>query len=199
MTLKAFREQLASLMVERTERPFVCDGSPLEAQVFVVGLNPATTLREDFWSFWNDSAGFDRRSFDLKYGAVRPKKSGNRPRIEAITRAFPRGQCLETNIYSSPTKSGPMIKANQKRTAVFEQLIAMVQPKALFIHGAPTYRYFAKLSRDIEGLPDDTPKQIVLWGRNVTVMLRRHRALYTVALSEAESFGQLLASAVRAS
>ena len=64
MTLGEFREQLSALMVDRTERPFVCDGSPLQAQVFVVGLNPATTLREDFWSFWDDSAGFDRGKFD---------------------------------------------------------------------------------------------------------------------------------------
>ena len=194
MTLSEFREQLTALMVERTERPFVCDGSPLQTQVFVVGLNPATTLREDYWSFWSDSTGFDRGNFDRKYGDVRPKKSGNRPRIEAITRAFPKGLCLETNIHSSPTKSGPMLKANQKRTAVFEYLTSVLLPKALFIHGAPTCHYFAKLNSEIEGLPDDTPKHTMLWDRDVIVMLRRRRALYTAAVDEAAELGLLLAT-----
>ena len=198
MTLREFREQLTALMVEQTERPFVCDGSPLRCKVFVVGLNPATTLREEFWSYWDDATGFDRGDFDRKYGDVRPTKSGNRPRIEAITRAFPRGDCLETNIHSSPTKSGPMLKANQKRTAVFEYLTDVLRPKALFIHGAPTCRYFAKLSPDIDGFPDDTPQHTMLWGRNVIVMLRRRRALYTAAVNEAAKLGQLLATAAHA-
>ena len=89
-----------------------------------------------------------------------------------------------------------MLKPNQKRTAVFEYLADVLEPKALFIHGAPTYRYFAKLSPQIEGLPDDTPSSVVLWDRRVIVMLRRRRALYTAAVTEAERYGQLLAKAI---
>jgi hypothetical protein len=45
MDLKEFDRQLRGLLGdEQGLRPFVCQGSPLECQVFIVGLNPATCL-----------------------------------------------------------------------------------------------------------------------------------------------------------
>lgn len=105
MNLAAFRAGVQARMVESTERPFVCDGSPLSARVFIVGFNPATTLPVSFWSFWSDEKGFDRSSFADAYGAVRPTKSGNRPRIEAIASAFLPGACIETTIHCRPSAS----------------------------------------------------------------------------------------------
>jgi len=192
--LSNFRLQLSDLMLEKTERPFVCDGSPLHTWAFVVGLNPATTLRQEFWSFWDDSHGFDRVKFDREYGEVRGTKTGNRPRIEAISKAFPKGACLETNIYPSPTKSAPMLRKDQRRTAVFEFLFNTIQPKALYIHGAPTVRFFGTVNPDLEEFADDTPVRTQLWDRSVTIMLRRRRALYTAACEEATQYGRALAA-----
>lgn len=197
VTLFEFRKQLSKRMFDSRERPFVCDGSPLKTSVFIVGHNPATPLSQEFWSFWNDSSGFDRIKFDLEYKDVRPVKSGNRPRIEEIARAFPTGCCLETNIYSTPTKSAPMLQPDQQRTAAFNFLAETIQPETLFIHGKETTKYFAKLNSAIEGMPDNMPIRTTLWGRDVTVMLRRRRPLYTVAYSEAAQLGQMLASAAR--
>lgn len=193
--LTEFRHQLSTLMLETNERPFVCDGSPLSTWAFVVGLNPATLLQRSFWDFWDDARGFNRAIFEQEYGVLRPTKTGNRPRIEAISRAFPKGACLETNIYASPTKNGPMLRKDQKRTDVFEFLFQSIQPKALFIHGAPTVKFFSSVNPEIGLLDDDVPVSTRLWGKNVTVMLRRKRALYTAAVDQANVYGSILAAA----
>jgi hypothetical protein len=183
-------------MLDKVERPFVCDGSPLQTQMFVVGLNPATALRQNFWCFWDDSRGFDREKFDREYREVRAMKTGNRPRIEAISRAFPRGLCLETNIYSSPTKTAPMLRRDQKRTEAFEFLFRTIQPKALYIHGAPVVQFFTCVNAEIGGFDDDTPIRTRLWDHAIVVMLRRRRALYTASCEAAHEFGRALAASV---
>lgn len=190
-----FRRQLSALMIEQTERPFVCDDSPLNTWAFVVGLNPATPLRSSFWEFWDDSFGFNRATFEKEYGALRPTKTGNRPRIEAVSKAFPKGACLETNIYASPTKSAPMLRPAQKRTAGFEFLFQTIQPRALFIHGAPTVKFFSTVNPELDQIDDDVPVKTQLWGKDVVVMLRRRRALYTAAVDQAHKNGLMLAAA----
>ena len=53
-------------------RPFVCDGSPLDCSVFLVGTNPSTPMpHNSFWDFWRDDYGFDRASFMLAYKETR--------------------------------------------------------------------------------------------------------------------------------
>ena len=32
-------------------RPFVCEGSPIECESFLVGINPASEMSVDFWDF----------------------------------------------------------------------------------------------------------------------------------------------------
>jgi hypothetical protein len=190
-----FRRQLSDIMIEQMERPFVCDGSPLNTLAFVVGLNPATLLSRNFWDFWDDSLGFNRASFDEEYGMLRPTKTGNRPRIEAVSQAFPKGACLETNIYASPTKRAPMLRPDQKRTAGFEFLFQTIQPRALFIHGAETARFFGTVNPELDQVDDDVPVKTQLWGKDVVVMLRRRRALYTAAVDQAHANGLNLAAA----
>ena len=60
LDLSSFEQRLAALIGKPTDlRPFVCDGSPLDCRVFIVGFNPASALDEDFWKFWDPSIGFD--------------------------------------------------------------------------------------------------------------------------------------------
>ena len=59
MKLKQFESELRSLTGPSALRPFVCDGSPLTCRVFIVGINPATSMTTDFWQFWRAGTGFD--------------------------------------------------------------------------------------------------------------------------------------------
>jgi hypothetical protein len=55
-------------------RPFICDGHPLAAEIFIVGFNSATLLDGPFTDFWNVNAGMDLKSFDQLYCAQRQKQ-----------------------------------------------------------------------------------------------------------------------------
>src|SRR5271166_3410947 len=46
-------------------RPFVCEGSPLACDVFIVGVNPATNV--PFWPFWQPSYGFNKKTWWAAY------------------------------------------------------------------------------------------------------------------------------------
>lgn len=196
MELKQFRCSIGALMVEENERPFVCSGSPLQASVFIVGFNPATALEKSFWSYWNDATGFNRELFNADYSKLRAKR-GNRPRIEAVAAAFPKGTCLETNIYSSPTKRAAMLRPEQRRTAVFEFLFNTIQPKALYIHSVAAVKFFSALTPEIASFDDDVAMPTRVMERDVVVMLRRKKALYTMRLDDAKNCGIVLAEAVR--
>lgn len=55
MDIGKFEADLRDLMGSPFhDRPFVCDGSPLDCQVFIVGINAASSMTEDFWDsgFW---------------------------------------------------------------------------------------------------------------------------------------------------
>ena len=52
-------------------RPFVCDGSPLDCRVFLVGINPATEMSGNFWDFWDDDSGFNKEKWRERYDEER--------------------------------------------------------------------------------------------------------------------------------
>ena len=45
------------------ERPFVCDGFPSESVMIVIGENPATSMQNDWWSYWSPTSGFNLDGF----------------------------------------------------------------------------------------------------------------------------------------
>jgi hypothetical protein len=50
VTLDDFERALVALIGRPTDlRPFVCEGSPLTCDVFLVGFNLATTMCRDLW------------------------------------------------------------------------------------------------------------------------------------------------------
>ena len=51
-------------------RPFVCDGFPLECEVFLVGYNPASGQLGDFWQYFNEN-GFGKKQWFRDYKAAR--------------------------------------------------------------------------------------------------------------------------------
>ena len=82
--IEKFEDGLAVLIGAPTDlRPFVCDGSPLTCDVFIVGFNPATTMSADFWQFWSPGMGFDKVAWFEAYKKDRqhkPLKPGKRRR-----------------------------------------------------------------------------------------------------------------------
>ncbi len=168
-TLAQFRTGLSALIVSAHERPFVCSGSPLDCSVFVVGFNPATPLESPFWSFWTDSAGFDRPRFINEYEKARPVK-GVRKRLNAMVQRFPAGAVLETNICSEPTKRASDLKRGDRRTAVFLYLVTTIRPRIVFLHSNEPIKYFRTLlDQPSIALPSHSVVDASLFGAPVKV------------------------------
>lgn len=155
--LSDFSLQLRALAGGHSVRPFVCDGSPLTCSVFIVGLNPATAMSVDFWEFWSDSTGFDksrwldayrneRSSRPLRAGRTRRSKiSPTRRNLDIITESAKPVRCLETNIYSYPTRSAKELKSEHRETEIFDFLMKRIKPALIVTHGVDAERYFREI------------------------------------------------------
>jgi len=55
-------------------RPFISNGSPLDCDSFIVGLNPATELPKPFWSYWDSNNGFNKDVWFKDYVSQRMSK-----------------------------------------------------------------------------------------------------------------------------
>ncbi len=146
--LLAFEAELTDLIGKPTHsRPFVCDGSPLDCGVFIVGFNPATEMTCDFWEFWRPGVGFDkakwcaayvqeRRARSLKPGQRRRSAVSNTRRVlDWIAQELSPLLCLETNLYSVPTSKAADLSAIDKRTDPFRYLLGRIQPRVIVAHG----------------------------------------------------------------
>ncbi|TLX64030.1 hypothetical protein DN820_08445 [Stutzerimonas nosocomialis] len=149
MNLEKFEAELKDLVGKPFhDRPFVCDGSPLDCQVFIVGINAASKMKEDFWDFWRPGYGFDKQAWYRAYLNSRTKTSRTRTAMqivmdEAISMNG-NARFIETNIYSIPTARERMLKREQMSTQVFDFLLETIKPKILLVHGAKPNRYLQK-------------------------------------------------------
>lgn len=174
--LAKFNKEMQSLMIELNVpnlRPFVCDGSPFECEVFIVGLNPATEMSIDPWKYWSDDYGFQKCRWFREYAETyheHQRKAGkkritlmspSRERIECVVRGACPVKCLETNIYAKPSKNKDELKLflkklscdDQKRlTAPFETLLKQVKPKLVVIHGTDAQQHFRQQNQTLEAL-----------------------------------------------
>ncbi len=71
--LAKFDTELRQLL-EKNARPFVCDGSPLACDIFLVGANPATAMNRPFWEFWDSNDGFDKKAWYIEYKRERKER-----------------------------------------------------------------------------------------------------------------------------
>jgi hypothetical protein len=90
-------------------RPFVCDGLPEDCTVIIIGENPVTEMKADWWSFWDDEAGFDLLRFERDYGTLRQGQgkrtfSNTRLRLNRLRGAGL--QCLESNAFWNERADG---------------------------------------------------------------------------------------------
>ena len=144
--IQDFSNELRKLVSPRG-RPFICDGSPLECNVFLIGANPATEMSQPFWNFWSDTAGFDKEAWFSQYLADRAntqlktgKKrrnpiSNTRQRLGWIIEEANPVSCLETNVFSEATETLAELGANQRSTQIFEFLVRQLTPLLLVPHG----------------------------------------------------------------
>lgn len=155
MNLERFASGLADIIGKPSRlRPFVCDGSPLDCQVFLVGHNPATPSDRDFWTDWGPK-GFDKTSWMKAYleeRANRPLKPGKtfRPRISPSRRVIDQVVAaagipiLETNIFAGPSPDMPSLK--ERDIAPFRYLVETLQPAVLVTHGNAAAEAVARLA-----------------------------------------------------
>jgi hypothetical protein len=144
-------------MQDTQERPFICDGSPLAARVFLVGFNPATRLEQPFWSFWDDATGFDRARFMTAYAQTRALR-GVRPRLNAMVEALRPVVTLETNICALPTPRASELTKADRRTAIFRFLVETIRPRVLFLHSNEPIAYVRALMEEPDiDLPELVP------------------------------------------
>ena len=148
IAMDKFEQDLAAIIGKPSGlRPFVCEGSPLKCEAFIVGLNPATEMSADFWSFWRPGVGFDksawfaaylrdRQSRPLKPGKTRRCAVSNTRRVIdwVLDEAAP-VRCLETNIYATPTEQATDLAIANRLTAPFDFLLKSVSPAIVVVHG----------------------------------------------------------------
>lgn len=156
--LQQFEHDLRAVIGEGVGlRPFVCEGSPLECEIFIVGLNAATELSGSFWDFWQPDVGFNRVAWFENYKAERESKllaegktrrvvvSPTRRAIEEIVYAASPVKCLETNLYAVPTARAKELSPEQGDTRVFDFLLEAVKPQIVLLHGDDAAQYEDKL------------------------------------------------------
>lgn len=124
-------------------RPFLCEGSPFGCDIFLVGINPATTT--SFWDYWSPQDGCDKESWITSYLERHGKFSPTRKRIELFFEYSNPLRVLETNIFPFPSVRENELKATYRDTALFDYLIETIQPKIILAHGASAIKHLSKL------------------------------------------------------
>jgi hypothetical protein len=150
----SLREKLKSY---EKPRPLICEGNPLECEIFIVGINSATEMQNDFWSFWSEKIGFNKPKWlesyilERKLKPLKPNKtrrnklSNTRQRIEWIVESIKPFKTLETNLFVKATPTANELMSEDRESSVFEFLLETIKPKIIFIHGNEVIEYFENL------------------------------------------------------
>lgn len=194
-----FKDKLEVLIEANPKlRPFVCDGYPLECEVFIVGINPATSTDSKFLDHWIGSK-FDKEKWFEDYKKERRSKgkqeiSPTRRKIDFIVNeVFKDFKCLETNVYSYATAGVKDLAKDNKKTELFEFLLKDIKPKALFLYGKEPRKYIEK--KYIVDLRGSMPIEIEMEHGKVAVCAIKHVRL--VKKEEIESSAKELISLIK--
>ncbi|WP_318641181.1 hypothetical protein [Flavobacterium ardleyense] len=157
MTLLEFKAELITKLEKFDKpRPLICEGNPLECEIFIVGINAATEMEEDFWQFWKDDYGFNKSEWfesyirerelkSLKSGKARGNKLSNtRQRIEWIVDEIKPFKTLETNLFVKATPTAKELKSEDRKPCVFDFLLQTIKPQIILIHGNEVIKNFNK-------------------------------------------------------
>jgi hypothetical protein len=166
--IESFKADLIDRTTKPTNlRPFVCEGSPLECQAFIVGFNPATEMSGNFWDFWRAGYGFDkarwlaeyveeRKRRPLRPGKTRrPTMSPTRRVIEWVVDGASPVHVLETNLHAVATAMARELGEDQQDTNSLEFLIEKINPQVIVAHGKEAMAYIHGRYPDIRVIPVD--------------------------------------------
>lgn len=155
-----FENQIESLIGRPTGlRPFVCEGSPLECSVFIVGENPATPLSKDWWYYWRPGYGFRKSEWMQDYieeRARRPLKPGKKRRqkvspsrrtINWVVGAAAPVRCLETNVAVEEAETPSDLQGRDAGLAVLDFLLREIRPLVVVTHGDTAIAHVGELAR----------------------------------------------------
>jgi hypothetical protein len=194
MTLSEFRSKLEPRLPNPYSRPFVCDGSPLECRLFIVGINSARDSKKPFWSYWCESYGFKKAELirdleQLSGGLTRTRKN-----IEKIADAAGRKITLDTNLYLPPTARAAQLRREDRISDVFEFLLRKIRPQVVFAHGNPAVKFFRKRC---PSLVEDwvTPQAVTFDDLQFKLLCSRHLCL--VGDQYAKNIGRTLAKTMQ--
>ena len=163
MNNSEFKNKLQELIgKDSTLRPFVCEGYPLECDIFIIGINPATSSETKFFDYW-DGDKFNKSKWFEQYQNERAargkrKSSPTRTKIESLAETFNKSgfKCMETNVYKFATPGVKDLTKGDKNTDVLSFLLKTIKPKALFVHGKEAEKFIMK-ELDIHKIPDSNP------------------------------------------
>jgi len=134
---------LSNNMGIEKERIFVCDGSPYNCSVFLVGINPAFSgYRGSFWQFWDNRKGFNLSAWIESFKLIRkeegkPELTRTRSMIERLRSELRNYQIslLDLNVYLKPTPRANALSRIDKNTNVFWYLVGEIKPRLIYLHG----------------------------------------------------------------
>ena len=188
--LNDLKERLVEIIDGRTDlRPFVCDGSPLDCKVFLIGNNPATKMSTDFWDFWDSEYGFHKSAWYEAYKADRqgePKStSPTRERINRIVENASPVKILETNIYAAPTKKKADLNLEQQTTEIFTFLLKTIRPQIIVPYGKKAVQYVQ--SNDIKAFIEEIKASVI--PINDVTKTKKEKHLISVSYGDACALG----------
>ena len=124
-------------------RPFVCDGSPDQCTVVVIGESPATELNVDWWEFWDESRGFLFDEWTAVYRQSRKRRGepGVSPTRLRLNRLREHGvRCLETNVFFDE-KLGGSGRGTSNADMLDLALSSLPALQFLIAHGRTAQKY----------------------------------------------------------
>ena len=124
-------------------RPFLCEGTPFGSDIFLVGINPATST--NFWDHWPIETGCDKKGWIDDYLEYHNKFSPTRKRIEIFFENTRPLKILETNIFPFPSNRESDLNSIYRDTRLFDYLVETIQPKLILGHGLSTIKHLSKI------------------------------------------------------
>jgi len=173
-------------MPDKSMRLFVCNGSPFDCRVVLVGINPAFTgfkKTVSFWNFWNDESGFDIQKWLSSFKKQRltngkPELTKSRNLIEYFREKLEEKSILlmDTNIYMKETPRYSQLKNSEKDTESFWYLIKTINPQIIILHGKIPIEHFEEKTGEkiLRRRNKDAPVNINIFGKQTKVFAYHH-------------------------
>jgi len=151
-------------------RPFLCEGSPIGSEVFLVGINPGTDT--PFWPYWRIPHGCHKNEWIEDYLRRHSRFKPTRARIEILFKAILPIKCLETNVFSQYSPNERSLHEAARDTRVFEYLLTVLVPTVMFIHGASGIEHMEQVLKT--SLPLGQFTTVTQNGREIDVITGHH-------------------------